>query len=188
MTPSLGMAKPPRISRRSIMRKITTSKLPTHKAASFLCADAQAFAATVSTIKSVVTEKITTGAMTAPLPTQELDPVAAATAATNATTAVAAPAAEYTPPSPSKTHLVPNPTLQTSPSKPVATMQTQFHHLVPKKKKKKTKEKKTKQKKKKTSRSPTTTLPHARLDQRTARTNTRPLARRPSSASNAKRT
>jgi len=114
--------------------------------------------------------------------------VAAATAATNTTIAVAAPAAKYTPPSPSKTHLVPNPTLQTSPSKPVSPMQTQFHHPVPKKKKKKTKKKQTKQKKKTTSRSPPATLPRARLDQRTAKTNTRRLACRPSSASNAKRT
>ena len=129
-----------------------------------------------------------TGAMAAPLPTPELDPAAAAKASTNATTAVAAPAAEHTTPSPSKTHLVPNPTLQISPSKPVATMQTQIHHPVPKKKKKKTKKKQTKHKKNTTSRSPPTTLPRARLDQRTAKTNTRRLACRPSSASNAKRT
>eukprot|EP00532_Pseudo-nitzschia_australis_P020411 CAMPEP_0168286198 /NCGR_PEP_ID=MMETSP0142_2-20121227/865_1 /TAXON_ID=44445 /ORGANISM="Pseudo-nitzschia australis, Strain 10249 10 AB" /LENGTH=43 /DNA_ID= /DNA_START= /DNA_END= /DNA_ORIENTATION= len=42
-----------------------TSKLPTYKAASFLYADAQAFAAVVSAIKPVVMKKITTGAMTA---------------------------------------------------------------------------------------------------------------------------
>jgi len=121
--------------------------------------------------------------MTAPLPTPELDPAAAATAATDDTTTVAAPAAEYTPPSPIKTHLVPYPTLQISPSKPAATMQTQIHHPVPKKKKKKTKKIQTKQKKKTTSRSPPTTLPRARLARRTAKTNTRTLASRPTLAS-----
>jgi len=155
-----------------------TRILPTYKAASFLYADAQAFAAIVSTIKPVVTENTTTGAKAAPLPTPELDPAATATAAKDATTTVAAPAAEYTPPSSSKTHLVPYPTLQISPSKPVATMQTQIHHPVPKKQKKKTKKIQTKQKKKTTSRSPPPTLPRARLARRTAKPNTRTLASR----------